>query len=277
MNSNDQLEIFQNKLSKLTYMTTDQIIYNSLSNSHYRDGQESYSISYILDIQSYGLHLDLLQHTILDTYITIINSVVPNINIKATQKIFSEIIEFAHCFLSQPSFANIITTKVNSKMSYITLIITNSKYPIIAMPRVIYFERPNNDSEFIPPICITKLGSNKHLFDYLIDLDKSIDKNKIECLYNQYSDYMINKFENMKNKTVGLTDNKTDINAQAFILTPTAFISDKSFWNEHCSYVNAFTYDIKDSSTDQQLFIDRHPAILNMLANKIEGVNNVVS
>lgn len=273
MNSNAPLEIFQNKLSKLTYMTTNQMIYNSLSNIHYRDGQESYSISNILDIQSYGLHLGWLQHTILDTYITVINSVVPNINIKATQKIFSEIIEFAHCFLSQPSFANIITTKVNSKMSYITLIITNSKYPIIAMPRVIHFERPNNDSEFLPPICITKLGSNKHLFDYLIDLDKSIDKNKLEYLYNQYGDYMINKLENMKNKIVGLTDN----NAQAFILTPTAFISDESFWNEYCSYANVFTYDSKDSSNDQQLFIDRHPTILNMLANKIEGVNNVVS
>ena len=77
----------------------------------------------------------------------------------------------------------------------------------------------------------------------------------------------------MKHKIVGLTDN----NAQAFSLTPTAFISDESFWNEHCSYVNAFTYDITDSSTDKQLFIDRHPAILNMLANEIEGVNNVVS
>lgn len=273
MNSNAKLEIFQNKLSKLTYMTTDQMIYNSLSNSHYRDGQESYSISNIVDVQLYGLRFARLQRTILDTYITVINSVVPNINIKATQKIFAEIIEFAHCFLSQPSFANIITTKVNSKMSYITLIITNSKYPIIAMPRVIHFERPNNDSEFLPPICITKLGSNKHLFDYLIDSDKSIDKHKIEYLYNQYGDYMINKLENMKNKTVGLTDN----NAQAFILTPTAFISDKSFWNEYCLYANAFTYDTKDSSTDQQLFIDRHPAILNMLANKIEGVNNVVS
>lgn len=277
MNSNDQLKIFQNKLSKLTYVTTDQMIYNSLSNSHYRAGKESYSISNILDMQLYGLRLGWLQHTILDTYITVINSVVPNINIKATQKIFAEIIEFAHCFLSQPSFANIITTKVNSKMSYITLIITNSKYPIIAMPRVIHFERQNNDSEFLPPICITKLGSNKHLFDYLIDLDKSIDKNKLEYLYNQYGYYMINKLENMKNKIVGLTDNNAQANAQAFILTPTAFISDKSFWNEYCLYANAFTYDTKDSSTDQQLFIDRHPAILNMLANKIEGVNNVVS
>ena len=78
-------------------MTTDQIIYNSLSNIHYRDGQESYSISNILDVQLYGLRLGWLQHTILDTYITVINSVVPNINMKATQRIFSEICSRKNC------------------------------------------------------------------------------------------------------------------------------------------------------------------------------------